>query len=188
MNVGYFGRTLLLLGIGLVGGIALTILGMDESGWWQGKAALEPGTPLFESDINEVRSFTYLRPLMTLTAQRSKAGGPFAVQVTYADKRTPRHCVSSPDLGGVLSSFARSKVKKSFTPKEIKSMYPISLGYIEVKDAVMGEQSALWKLFTPNDHSIVVVVVERRAAAFESSISPGVFQKLEAGCPELANP
>lgn len=183
MNLSNLGRTMLLLGVGLVSGIALTILSMDESGWWQRE--LEPDTPLFETDIKEVRSFTYLTISKTLTAQRSKAGGPFAIQVTYADNRASQHCTSSPDLGGVLSSFARSKVKKQFNPKEIKSMYPASLGYIEVKDPVIGEPSAFWEIFTTNDHSVAVVVVERQAAAFEI-ISPGVFQKLEAGCGALA--
>lgn len=183
MNASNLGRTALLLGIGLVSGIALTILSMDESGWWQGE--LEPDTLLFETEINAVRSFTYLTISMTLTAQRSKSGEPLAIQVTYADNRPPQHCTSSTDLGGVLSSFSLSKVKKQFNPKEIKSMYPVSLGYIEVKDPVIGEPSAFWEIFTTNDHSAAVVVVKRRAAAFEI-ISPTALKKLEAGCAELA--
>ncbi|OFZ68181.1 MAG: hypothetical protein A2Z01_02985 [Betaproteobacteria bacterium RBG_16_58_11] len=184
MSVSNYGRAVLLLGIGIVSGIALTIFGINESGWWQGEAKLEPGSHPFEADINEVRSFAYTTNVMMLTAQRSMAGGPLAVQVTYADNRAPQHCISSPELGGVLSSFAHSKVIKQIRPQEIKSKYPIILGHLEVKDAVIGEPITPWKLSINSDHSIVVV--EKLSAAFEIDISPTTFKQLEAGCAQLA--
>lgn len=184
MNVGTLGRTALLLGIGFVSGIALTIFSMDETGWWQGEVKPEPGATLFEADINEVRSFTYTTNALMLTAQRSKAGEPLAIQVTYADNRAPQHCISTPELGGVLTSFARSKVKKRITPKEIKLKYPVALGDIEVKDAVTGEPIAPWRLFTTNDYS--GVAVDKRFEAFELDISLAALKRLQAGCAELA--
>ncbi len=184
MNVSKLGRTALLFGVGLVSGIALTIFSIDESGWWQGEMKLEPGEALFEADINEVRSFTYTTTAMTLTAQRSKAGEPLAIQVTYVDNRAPQHCISTPQLDGVLTSFVLSKVKKQLTPKEIKLKYPVVLGDIEVKDAVTGEPITPWRLFTTNDHS--VVAVEKRSVAFEIDISLTALKKLQAGCTELA--
>lgn len=184
MNVSNLGRATLLLGVGLASGIALTIFSMDESGRWQGEMKPEPGAALFEADINEVRSFIYTTTTMTLTAQRSKAGGPLAIQVIYADNRAPQQCISTSELGGVLPSFVLSKVKKQITPKEIKLKYPVILGDIEVKDAVIGEPITPWRLFTTNDYS--VVAVEKRFGAFEIDISPIALKKLQAGCAELA--
>ena len=176
------GRAALLVGIGLVSGIALTIFSMDESGWRQGEQELS--APLFDTNMNEVRSFTYLTTSMTLTAQRSKASSPFAIQVTYTDNRPPEHCLSSSDLNGVLTSFAHSKVKKQIHIKEMESKYPTTLGYIDVKDVVIGEPIAPWRLFESNDHS--VIAVEKLFTTFETDITPATIKKLETGCTELA--
>ncbi len=175
---------MLFVGIGLVSGTALTIAGMNETGWWQAAIKVEPGAKLFEADINEVRSFSYTTTNMTLTAQRSKAGGQLAVQITFADNRAPQHCLSSPDLGGLLSSFALSKVIKQINTTEIDAKYPITLGFIDVKDAVIGAPIPSWKLFTSTDHA--TVAVETKSAAFEIDISPAILKKLETGCAELA--
>lgn len=184
MSASNFGRALLLFGIGLISGIGLTVFSMNESGWWQGETKLEPGVTLFEADINEVRSFSYITTSMTITAQRSKAGGPLAILVTYPDNRPPQYCLSDTGLDGVLSSFALSKVKKQISPKELKLKYPVILGAIEVKDAVSGEPITPWTLFSTNDHS--VVAVKKQSDAFEIDISPTALKKLQAGCAALA--
>ncbi len=183
MKANNIGRAALLVGIGLVSGIALTLFSMDESGWWQGEQELD--MPLFDTDINEVRSFTYLTSSMTLTAQRSKASSPFAIQVTYTDNRPPEHCLSSSDLNGVLSSFAHSKVKKQIHIKEMESKYPTTLGYVDVKDVVIGEPIAPWRLFESNDHT--AIAVEKLFTTVETDITPATIMKLEAGCKELGN-
>lgn len=182
MNLGKIGRVAFLIGVGLVSGVGLTILSMDESGWWQKDSRTEPGTSLFEADPAEVRLLTFSTDTMMLTAQRSKPGVRLAIQVTYTDDRPPLHCISSPDLDGVLSSLAVTKVKKRVNRKEIKTNYPIKLGYLEFQDEVIGEPIEPWTLFTTHDRS--VIVVDQPSVTFETDISPTIIKRLESGCQE----
>jgi hypothetical protein len=183
MRTGIVWRTMLLISIGLAGGIVLTILCIDQSVWWHKKAGALTGSGLFEADPNEIRSFVYTTDAMTLTAQRSKAGLPLAIQVTYADSRTPRHCVSRPDLAGVLSSLSKARVEKRIHQKDLKVAYPQILGRIEVKDAVVGEPIAPWTLFAAKDQA--TVAVEQDGVAYITNISLAVIKKIEGGCAEL---
>lgn len=177
-------RTTLLLGTGFLIGVIFTILGMDESGWWQTGTKINPGAALFEADPDEVRSLSYLSEEMTLTAQRSKPGSSFLVQVTFSDDRASQHCVSAPDLAGVLPTLALTKVSKAISHKEQKARYPLAMGRIEVRDAVVGEPISPWLLFGTNTHD--VLAVERQSDVFETNIPYEIVRLLRSGCSTMA--
>jgi hypothetical protein len=172
------------VGAGLVIGIALTILSIDESVWWKREARLEKGSMLFEADSTEVRLFLYSSDDMAITAQRSNPGVSFAVQVTYTDNRPAQHCISSPDLAGVLPALALTKVRAQIDEKERKSLYPIPLGHIEIKDAVFGEPIFPWLFFRANSNA--TIAVKKQSQVFETDISPDTIKRIRAGCSGLA--
>lgn len=177
-------RTALLLGMGFVSGVALTLLSLDESGQWSGNGELEAGSALFDAEPSEVRFLTYHSESMAFTAQRSSPDALFTVQVTHAGSDATEHCVATHDLGGVLATLARAKVRTPIAEKERGTRYPVSLGYIEVKDAVYGEPISPWLLFESKDGS--TIAIEKQSRTYETDVPPEIVKKLSGGCATLS--
>lgn len=177
-------RTALLLGMGFVSGVALTFLSMDESGWWNRNGALETGSALFDAEPSEVRFLTYFSESVAFTAQRSSPDALFAVQVTHAGSNVSEHCIASRDLGGILATLSSAKVRTPIAEKERGTRYPLSLGYIEVKDAVYGEPISPWLLFESKDGS--TIAIEKQSQIYETDVPPEIVKKLLGGCATLS--
>lgn len=177
-------RAALLFGTGLLAGVALTSLTMNESGWWSRSEALEPGSALFDAEPSEVRFLTYSADGIDLTAQRSKPNALFAVQVTHSGSSATEHCIASNDLGGILVVLSHTKVRTHVNETERRSRYPSSLGHIDLKDAVYGEPITPWFLFESKDGS--TIAVEKQSQIFETDIPPEVIRKLARGCVDLS--
>jgi hypothetical protein len=174
-------KVVILVMLSMITGIALTIICMEESGGlWNKKQILNPGTILFQSNSDEVRTLIFTTDKMTVVAQRSIPETNFAVQITYSDNYAPKHCSSYPNLGGVLLSLERIKVKKHLSAKELHNSYPIEVGFIEYRDAVMGETPEPWQIFTTNDRS--KIAINRFTDAYEVDMPSSLIKKMEALC------
>jgi len=177
-------RAALLFGTGLLAGVVLTSLSMNESGWWSRNGGQEPGSALFDADPSEVRFLTYSADGIAVTAQRSKPNALFAVQVTRSESGATEHCIASNDLDGILIIFSHAKVRTHINEAERRRLYPSSLGYIDVKDAVYGDPITPWFLFESKDGSSIAV--EKQSQIYETDIPPEVVKKLARGCLDIS--
>jgi hypothetical protein len=173
-------RAASLLCVSLLGGVALTLLCLDESGWWKQAADATTGGPLLNLASSEVRLLTFTTPTSSLTAQRSMPAARFAVQITYSDNRVPVHCVVSADLAGVLASLEAARVKKPISRRQLNDKHAVALGYLEARDAVITEPMLPWSLWTTHDQS--AVFVEQRSTVFDTDLEAQVISRLESLC------
>lgn len=132
----------------------------------------------------EVMLLTYRSEALTLTAQRSKAADPFAVQITFADGRKPQQCLTSPDLAGLLADFSTTTAKRQIQSPRFEVEFPHLLGTLEIRDRIVAEAPPAMIFRTTADRQAVALSYDGYAA--EVATSTNSFAKLEGGCDALA--
>lgn len=98
-----------------------------------------------------------LTPDMTVTAQRNKIGAPFAVQTTFADGRTAQQCRAAPDLAGRLHPLSRLVAERQIDLSDLDSEFPILLGILDIRTAVLAEPMAPMIVRTDRNQTAVAV-------------------------------
>jgi hypothetical protein len=131
-----------------------------------------------------VVSLTYATPEGMITAQRSVPGVPFQVLSTFADGRPAQRCSASADMEGRLDKLATLTARRSLSPEQRESEFPVQLGVIDVRDSVIGEPAGPVLVFTNKNRSAIAVVVDGNAA--EVTLQPAVLGWLEAICSGLS--
>lgn len=146
--------------------------------------SLSAGATVIDRPHKLVLLLSYSTSAMTVTAQRSRAGAPFAVQATFADGRSLQRCTGSPDLSKQLEQFSSLVTKREISYDQRADEFPIQLGVLEVRDAIIGEPDEPMLVFTNRAKSAVAFIFHGCAA--EVTLPVSAFTALEQGCKTLA--
>jgi hypothetical protein len=175
----------LIFGTGLfVAGLAV---GAALASWASTSTEVEirKGATLVSVLPEAVMSLSYASSDGMTTAQRSASGAQFQVLSTFADGRASQRCSVSTDMEGHLGMLATWTAQRSLSPKQRENEFPVQLGVIEVRDAVIGEPSGPMLVFTNKNRTAVAVIIDGRAA--EVRLQPATLDWLETSCSQLAN-
>jgi hypothetical protein len=135
--------------------------------------------PLFDADPSEVRLVWASMNDTDVTAQRSSPGVQFSVQHTHAQSRASQHCESSATLAGVLPQILGARlVGRVEATGDVRE-----LGWLEVRDGVLGELPPPWRVLTSKADDRVLV--EREGARFATDLRSSVLTALGQGCSKL---
>ena len=170
----------LIVGAGLfVSGLAV---GAAVAGWAStpARATIREGTALASFLPEAVMSLTYATAAGTTTAQRSVSGGPFHILSTFADGRPVQRCSASSDMDGRLYKLTTLTARRGLSLGQREGEFPLQLGVIEVRDAVIGEPSGPVLVFTNKDRTGVAAVLDGSAA--EVTLQPAALAWLETAC------
>lgn len=170
---------------GLALGACALYLALDPQKWRISEPTIELGTV---SEVLEeaILTFTYSKADMTLTAQRTKPGEGFAVQVTFADGRSTQQCLATPDLAGQLTHFSTLTATRQVPVKQFASEFPIQLATIEIRDGMNGEIQPPIEFRSTKDKKSVAAALS--GLVFETATPFAAFVAMEAGCQRLAVP
>ena len=118
----------------------------------------------------------------SLVAHRASDEEPFSLHVISNGKS--KHCLGSPDLGGLIDQMSSLNSKKLIESKDMNILFPIFLGRIEMLDGRVNISNEPVLFFSSEDG-------ERIAAQYmdvrgEVETSKDLFKALEAGCSKLA--
>jgi hypothetical protein len=125
----------------LIYGAALFVAGLavgtSLASWASASSHIEvqEGTTLVSSLPEAVMSLTYATPEGMTTAQRSVPGAPFQILSTFADGQPAQRCGASADMEGRLDKLTTLTARRSLSPEQRGSEFPIQLGVIEVRDS-----------------------------------------------------
>lgn len=111
-----------------------------------------------------IMALTYATPSGMTTVQRSAPGAPFHVLSTFADGRPAQRCSMPATVEKRLGSLATLTARRSLSPAQRESAFPVQLGVIDVRDAVLAEPSGPVLVFANEDKSAVAVMFDGRAA------------------------
>jgi hypothetical protein len=179
---GHFVKRLLLLVLtlatGLVAGYVLAFSQMGEN-----DDPIAPGTSISSIADEYILMLSYTSGAGTVTAQRSKRGGEFAVQATYALDRPTQRCTASPDLAGQLAKFSSFTAKRQMSLDERHEKFPVYVGRLLVQSA-SEEPDEPMMVFTNKSRTSVAFIFYGHAT--EMTIPLSAFKTLEAGCAEFA--
>ncbi len=144
-------------------------------------ASVEPGSEVISILEEEVMSVAFRTDKMTFTAQRSKPGASFAVQITYANRRPVQQCQASSDLAGQLAVYSTIKAKRQLaSQQQAERDFPVQLGTLELLDRMKDEPSTVIRLRASSDRKALAALYENVAVEVTS---PGsAFTSLEDGC------
>lgn len=162
----------------LAGGYALGhagIVGQDDS-------RIIPG-PVSGIAAEHVLLLTFTGTEAIFTAQRSRTGGEFSIQVTYADGRPARHCIAPPDLSGQLASLSSFKAKRQVSFEARAREFPVHLGNLYVQDSGR-EPGNVVMFFTNEQGSSIAAVFDRYAAVVDMPVA--ALERLGDGCAMFA--
>jgi len=158
----------------LVGGYALGHAGMEALD----DARIIPGT-VSGIAADHVSMLTFTGAGLTFTAQRSRSGDEFAVQVTFADGRAAQHCIVPSDLSGQLAYLSSFEAKRQLSFEERGKEFPVHLGNLFVQ-ASEREPGNVLMVFTNEPGTSIAAVFDRYAA--ELVVPPRAFKWLDKGC------
>jgi hypothetical protein len=170
----------LIFGVGLfLSGLAA---GAAIAGWASApsRAGIHEGTTLMSYLPEAVMSLTYATPKGMTTAQRSVPGSPFQVLATFADGRPAQRCTVSADIKGRLDNLMTLTARRALSLQQREGEFPVELGVIQVRDAVISEPSGPVLVFTNKNRTAIAVVVDGNAA--EVTLQPAALGWLEAIC------
>jgi hypothetical protein len=168
----------LLAAAALGGGYALGHAAMGAAD----EAIITPGT-VSGIAAEHVSLLTFTSAAATLTAQRSRTGGDFVVQVTFADGRPAQHCIAPPDLSGQLAHFSSFGAKRQLSFEERGKEFPVHLGNLFVQDSGR-EPGNVLMVFTNEQGSSIAAVFDRYAA--ELVVPLAAFRWMDKGCAVFA--
>jgi len=175
----------LIYGAGLfISGLAV---GAALASWASTSAHLDirEGATLVSVLPEAVMSLSYATPRGMTTAQRSAAGAPFQILSTFADGRPAQHCSTASDLGGRLDKLSTLTARRNLSLTQRENEFPVQLGVIEVRDAVIGEPSGPMLVFTNKNRTTVAVMMDGRAA--ELTLDAAKLDWLGTACSHLTN-
>lgn len=157
-------------------------VGAAVAGWASAPArtAIREGTTLASFLPEAVMSLNYATPGGTTTAQRSARGRPFHILSTFADGRPVQRCIALPDMEGRLDKLTTLTARRGLSLEQREGEFPVQLGVVEVRDAVIGEPSGPVLVFTNKDRNSVAVVFDGSAA--EVTLQPAALEWLETAC------
>jgi hypothetical protein len=170
----------------LIYGAALFVAGLTVgtslASWASAPSHIEvqEGTTLVNFLPEAVVSLTYATPRGMTTAQRSTPGTPFHVLSTFADGRAVQRCTAPMDMEEQLETLTTLTARRSLSPEQRGSEFPIQLGVIEVRDSVIGEPAGPVLVFTNKNRTAIAVIVDGNAA--EVTLQPAALQRLETIC------
>jgi hypothetical protein len=146
---------------------------------------IRKGATLVSVLPESVMSLSYATSSGMTTAQRSASGAPFQVLSTFADGRPALRCSTSADMEGHLGMLTTWTAQRSLSPKQREVEFPVQLGVIEVRDAVIGEPSGPMLVFTNKNRTAVAVIIDARTA--EVRLQPATLDWFETICSGPAN-
>jgi hypothetical protein len=144
------------------------------------RAEIREGGTLMSVLPETVMSLAYASPGATTTAQRSVPDTPFQILSTFADGRAAQRCSALADLEGRLDKLATLTARRGLSLEQRASEFPVQLGIIEVRDAVIGEPASPVLVFTNKNRTALAVVLDGRAA--EVTLQAAELQWLETAC------
>jgi hypothetical protein len=109
-------------------------------------------------------SLTYATPEGMTTALRSASSAPFQVLSTFVDGRPVQRCSTSADMAGRLDTLATLTARRSLSPEQRESEFPVLLGVIDIRDFVIGEPPSPMLVFANKDKTEIAVVIDGHAA------------------------
>lgn len=168
----------LALAAGLVAGYVLAFSHMGEK-----DDSIAPGTAIMSIADDYILMLSYTSGAGTVTAQRSKRGGVFAVQATNAFDRPTQRCTAPPDLAGQLATFSSFTAKRQMSLEERHEEFPVYMGRLIVQSA-SEEPDEPMMVFTNKSRTSVAFIFHGHAA--EMTVPLSAFKTLEAACAELS--
>lgn len=175
-------KRLMSLGIAVVAGlVAGYVLAFSQMG--EKDDSIAPGTAIRSIADDYILMLSYTSPVGTVTAQRSKQGGEFAVQATYALDRPTQRCTAPPDLSGQLATFSSFTAKRQMSLEERHEEFPVYVGRLLVQSG-SEEPDEPMMVFTNKSRTSVAFIFYGHAA--EMTIPLSAFKRLEGGCAGVA--
>jgi hypothetical protein len=175
----------LIFGTGLfVTGLAV---GAALASWASTPAHMDirEGAALASFFPDAVMSLSYASLGGMTTAQRSAPGTPFQVLSTFADGRPAQRCSTSVDMAGHLGNLTTLTVQRSLSLDQREGEFPVQLGVVEVRDAVIGEPSGPVLVFTNKDRTAIAVILDGLAP--EVTLQAKELEWLKTPCSGLAS-
>lgn len=142
--------------------------------------AVHEGAKLVDVLPDAVMSLTYTTPGGMTTVQRWAPNTPFQVLSTFADGRPAHHCSVPANLAGRLEKLSTLTARRGLSLQQREHEFPVQLGVIEVRDAVIGEPSGPMLVFTNKNRAAVAVMMDGRAA--ELTLEVAKLNWLETVC------
>lgn len=127
-----------------------------------------------------VLALSYASPTGMTTAQRATAGTPFHVLSTFADGRPVERCITPADMEGQLNKLTTLIARRELSLQQREAEFPVQLGVIEVRDAMIAEPSGPVLVYTNKNRTAVAVILDGRAA--EVTLQPAELRWLETAC------
>jgi hypothetical protein len=146
---------------------------------------MSAGSTVVDRSPDSVLLLSYSTSAMIVTAQRSRAGAPFAIQATFADGRPMQRCTGSPDLSKQLAIFSSLVAKREISYDQREAQFPIQLGVLDVRDAMMSDPDEPMLVFTNPTRSAVAFIFQ--GYVVELTIPVSAFTSLQQGCATLAS-
>lgn len=174
----------LVIGTGLV--MAGLVAGAALASWASAPSqiTIRDGDTLVSYVPDEVMSMTYATPSGMTTVQRSAPGARFEVLSTFADGKPAQRCTMSMDMERRLDKLTTLTARRSITLAQRASDFPVQLGVIDVRDAVIGEPSGPVLVFANKDRNAVAVILDGNAA--EVTLTVDALCWLGAACEPMA--
>jgi hypothetical protein len=122
----------------VVGGLLGAGAGYFGAGGKTEAAAVPPAEPeseAFSVFAEDVTLMIYTAEPFMLTAQRSKPGERFAIQITHADGQAAAQCMASGALAAELEQFSTIAIKREVPAAERAAQFPRLLGRLEIRDS-----------------------------------------------------
>jgi hypothetical protein len=111
-----------------------------------------------------VMSPTYTTSDGITTAQRSAPGVPFEVLSTFADGKPAQRCSAPADMDGHLNGLTELAARRGISLERREREFPVQLGVIDVRDALISEPSGPILVFTNKSRTAVAVIFKGHAA------------------------
>jgi hypothetical protein len=143
-------------------------------------ADIHEGSTLVSVLPDAVMSLHYATPVGVTTLQRSTPGAPFQVLSTFADDRPAQRCTATADMDDNINNFATLTARRSLSLKRRENEFPVQLGIIDVRDAIIGEPSGPVLVFANENRTAVAVILDGRAA--EVTLEAAKLRWLETVC------
>ena len=144
------------------------------------RVTVQEGATLASYLPDAVVSLAYATPDGMTTAQRSARGAPFEVLATFADGRPAQRCRLSADMNGHLGGLTELTARRSLSLEQREQEFPVQLGVIDVRDAVIGEPLGPVLAFTNKSKTAVAIIADGRAA--EVTLRTAELDWLQTAC------
>ena len=145
--------------------------------------AIAPGSTLVSMADDTVSYLSFTSKAWAFTAQRSRAGGDYLVQATFADGRPAQQCTAAANLNGLLANFTELTARRALAhPTQSLAEFPVDMGFLDVRTANIEPQEPL--LLATNREGNALAVKTYGYAA-EITLPVAVIRTLEQGCPAV---